>query len=191
MVVLVGGTLWRLASWYLTGRDKEVKLPIDYLAAPPSDLPPGLVGTLLDEKADIRDVIATIADLGRKGKVTIAEGLIGGRKDYQYTLVDGNVQYPFEAAVVQAVFGGGAPGQQVKLSEFKADFKGKLPGVYTEMYKGLVERQYFPVSPEEVRNKAGGGCCAFTLIGGAALFFGIFFGPLISPMLTLLGVALG
>lgn len=191
IVVLVGGTLWRLASWYMTGRDKEVKLPIDYLAEPPSNLPPGLVGTLLDEKADIRDVIATIADLGRQGKLSIAEGMKSGVKDYQYTLINNQVQNPFEGMVLNAVFGGGGPGQQVKLSEFKADFKGKLPAIYTEMYKALLDLNYFPKSPEEVRNRAGGGCCAFTAFGSIALFLGLFLGSVISPMLTVLGIAIG
>lgn len=190
VVVPIGGTLWRLASWYITGRDKEVKLPIDYLAEPPSDLPPGLVGTLLDETADTRDVIATIADLGRKGMLRITEEQNSGRKDYQYTLLSNEVQYPYERMVLQAVFGDTNPGRLVKLSEFKSDFKGKLPAIYTEMYDALLQRNYFPVSPEKIRNSATGGCCGLVSIGGISLLLGLFLGSVLSPMLIWLGVAL-
>jgi hypothetical protein len=65
ILLLVGGTLLMIMRWYRLGRDKPVKLPADYLTEPPSDLPPGLVGTLLDESADVRDVIATVVDMGR------------------------------------------------------------------------------------------------------------------------------
>ncbi len=36
--------------WYRRGRDKPVGLVADYLPEPPSDLPPGMVGTMLDER---------------------------------------------------------------------------------------------------------------------------------------------
>ncbi|WP_152918134.1 DUF2207 family protein, partial [Ardenticatena maritima] len=59
--------------WYTKGRDPEVGEFAEYITEPPDDLPPGIVGTLLDEKADIKDVIATIFDLARRGIISIEE----------------------------------------------------------------------------------------------------------------------
>ncbi len=45
------------------GRDPEIGPVPTYLSEPPSDLPPAVVGTLVDERADPRDAISTMIDL--------------------------------------------------------------------------------------------------------------------------------
>jgi hypothetical protein len=189
VVLLLGGIMWRLTSWYTRGRDKAVRLPIDYLADPPSDLPPGLVGTLLDESADVRDVIATIADLGRKGNLTIAETGNNGVRDYTYTQTGNKTQYRYEEMVMLALFGGGK--QTTNLSNLKSDFQNALPPVYDEMYKNLVVLKYFPESPDAVRKRASRGCGWMVFVGLLVGGAGLFFGAQLSYMLVVLGVVLG
>jgi len=188
VVLLFGGILWRLIVWYTQGRDKPVKLPLDYLADPPSDLPPGLVGTLLDESADVRDVIATIADLGRKGNLTITETQTNGHSDYIYTRTGNKTDYRYEEMVMQALFG---DNQSANLSSFKSDFQNSLTPIYSEMYKNLVALKYFPQSPEDVRKKASRGCGWTSFLGLVAFCAGLFFGAQLSYMLVLFGMALG
>jgi hypothetical protein len=188
VVVLFGGILWRLIVWYTQGRDKPVKLPLDYLAGPPSDLPPGLVGTLLDESADVRDVIATIADLGRRGNLTITETQTNGLGDYIYTRIGNKTDYRYEEMVMQALFG---DNQAANLSSFKSDFQNSLTPIYSEMYKNLVALKYFPQSPEDVRKKASRGCGWTSFLGLVAFFAGLFFGAQLSYMLIVFGMALG
>ena len=54
-LVAVGGTsIYGL--WYMRGRDPHTGVVASFLPAPPDDLPPGVVGTLLDEHADQADV---------------------------------------------------------------------------------------------------------------------------------------
>ncbi|HID88160.1 MAG TPA: DUF2207 domain-containing protein, partial [Anaerolineae bacterium] len=72
-MLAVGGPLLFLALWYVRGRDPHVELPTDYLTEPPSDAPPAVAGTLVDEKADMRDILATIVDLARRGYLEIEE----------------------------------------------------------------------------------------------------------------------
>ena len=82
----VGGVLFWLLRWYTGGRDKPVGVVASYLTAPPSNLPPALVDVLLQETTNIRDVTATILDLGRKGNLTIQE-VVGHKSwgsDYKY-----------------------------------------------------------------------------------------------------------
>ena len=71
--VAVAGSLLVLVWWYTRGRDPQTVLAAEYLSEPPSDLPPGVAGTLLDEKADVQDVLATVIDLARRGVVTMEE----------------------------------------------------------------------------------------------------------------------
>ena len=81
--ILVIGSLSWLLRWYRSGRDTPVLLAADYLTTPPSDLPPGLVGVLVDEVADTRDVVATILDLGRQGHILIEETKINAYGEAQ------------------------------------------------------------------------------------------------------------
>jgi uncharacterized membrane protein YgcG len=193
IIALIGGILWVVMSWYRRGRDKPVKLPADYLTGPPSDLPPGLVGTLLDESADVRDVIATVVDMGRKGNLTMQEtktGGIGGlfaNEDFEYTQTAGKVQYRFEQLVLDALFKRGNP---TTLTELKNHFYSDLPPIYEEMYKSLVALKYFPENPKGVRTRnVAGGTGLLTLaflLGFVALFFSDW-----SPLFILIPIAIG
>jgi len=63
ILVAVGGLLLLYLWWYRRGRDAPVGLVADYLPEPPSDLPAGVAGTLVDESADVQDILASILDL--------------------------------------------------------------------------------------------------------------------------------
>jgi len=52
-----------LLIWRKRGRDDPSKIYASYVSEPPSNLAPGLVGALIDEKVDTKEVIATIVDL--------------------------------------------------------------------------------------------------------------------------------
>jgi hypothetical protein len=65
--MLLGGPIAVYLLWYKRGRDVPVGVVPEYISEPPDDLPAPLVGTLVDEKADLPDIISTITDLGRRG----------------------------------------------------------------------------------------------------------------------------
>jgi uncharacterized membrane protein YgcG len=165
LLILVGGILWAIMRWYRAGRDKPVKLLSDYITEPPSNLPPGLVGTLLDESADIRDVIATVVDQGQKGNLTMREtqkgGLFSG-KDFEYQQTDTKYDFRFEEMVMNSIFKRGNP---VALSELKDTFYSDLPPIYAEMYRSLVALKYFPDNPQAVRSRNRGLGCGLIALG--------------------------
>jgi hypothetical protein len=70
---LLGGPALLYLLWYKLGRDKPVDIVADYLPEPPEELPAGMVGTLLDEQADMQDIIATLVDLARRKAISITE----------------------------------------------------------------------------------------------------------------------
>ena len=186
LLLLVGGPILLLIAWYMRGRDAPVALPIDLLRAPPEDLSPGVVGTLLDEKADDRDVIATIVALGNRGVIGIQEiegpttiGLSFG-KDYQFKRLKpdaGAGLAPFEQKLLAAIFGSQ---DDVKLSNVKERFSSQQAEVKEALYAELVSRGYFPRNPQSTRRiwrgvglamialSLVGGCVALGLIGAYA-----------------------
>lgn len=194
LLITIGGVLWTVRRWYTAGRDKPVKLPIDYLADPPSDMPPGLVGTLLDESADIRDVIATIVDMGQKGNLTIAEqkseGFLGfgGSKDFTYTQTGNNTRYAFEQKVMDSLF---SSGQSIQLSDLKNKFYTKLSPIYQDMYNETVRLGYFPESPDAVRTRQRGIGFGILFLGGLLFFLWIIFGERYSNFLIVPALGVG
>ncbi len=59
--------------WFRRGRDQPGATYAKYVSEPPSDLSPGLVGALIDERVDTKEVIATIVDLARRGYIEITD----------------------------------------------------------------------------------------------------------------------
>jgi hypothetical protein len=191
---LVGG-LGVFLAWYTRGRDPEVGRVPDELEEPPSDLLPGVVGTLIDQKADVQDVVATMLDLARRGVVRIAEEAPrpGRRRDYRLSLTpqaESALLHPLERAVLEAVFAGQ---QTVLLSEVRRRFASRIPELERRFYdeavaQGLLERDPAPVRRGYARTGAlllGAGLVGALL---SLLFFGRAAELAFLPFLALAGV---
>lgn len=74
LLIAIGGGLAVLTAWWTQGRDPEVGPVPDILVTPPAELPPAVVGALVDEHVDQRDIVATLVDLGRRGILQIDPG---------------------------------------------------------------------------------------------------------------------
>ena len=68
---LLHGLLSLLLIWYRWGRDEPVPLPAEYIPEPPSDLPPGIVAYLLDEKPSTQGALASLFHLATLGLLRI------------------------------------------------------------------------------------------------------------------------
>src|SRR5207237_489418 len=132
---------------------------------PPSKLAPGLVGTLLDESADQRDVIATLLDLGRRGclRLTQQSSTAG---DFQIELLNPALAQGYEEKIVSALFPGET--RSVRLAELRG-FSEKLPPIYTAMYQALVTQKYFDHDPDDTRTNYFMLSCGFLLGAGLSL----------------------
>lgn len=158
----VGGTLW---WWLKKGREQPLgAIMAEYTA--PDNLRPAEVGTLLDERADTLDVSATIIDLAVRGFLTIEESQkkwLFGSTDYILTKKskDGSELLNYEKNLLNKVFAGG---DVIKLSELKNEFYDDLEKVKKELYQDLVDKKYFPVNPEKVKDRYTAlGIVIFTL----------------------------
>ncbi|MCS7061887.1 MAG: DUF2207 domain-containing protein, partial [Anaerolineae bacterium] len=148
-----------LVTWYRRGRDPHVGAVAEYLSEPPADLSPGLAGTLLDEKVEMRDVIATLIDLCRRGVLVMREehspGLLGlgTQRDWVFEAgpnFDARLA-SHERALINAL--DVDVGDEVSLSSLQNLFYKRLPSIEFSLYKQLVSAGYYQRRPDQVRNR--------------------------------------
>jgi len=74
----LGGILFVVLRYLRRGRDPKALVVPEYLDERPTEELPGIVGLLLDEKADMKDILATLVDLARRGYLVIEQTEEGG-----------------------------------------------------------------------------------------------------------------
>jgi uncharacterized membrane protein YgcG len=151
----------------------------------PEGMRPGIGGTVLDQSADLDDVIATLLDLAVRGYVQIVEvkpdnpfeGIGGGflgkalralgdRKPgwaIERTTKPTTDLVHSEREVLDAILAGGT---RREMSELRNKFHAKLPGLYRAFYQETVTEGLFVKSPEKVRTR-------WMLVGVALIIVGI------------------
>jgi uncharacterized membrane protein len=177
--------------WWRHGRDP--KAPMGVATAwfdPPKtkdgrSLTPGETGTLVDEKADMQDITATIVDLARRGYIRILEPKKGEFSLEKITkTVKGEALRMHEETLMDGIF---KSGDLINLkTENFADTVAKAKG---NLYDAVVAAEFFVKNPQTTRTIYG-VLAAFALASGnfplvlSALIFG-----LNMPAKTILGVA--
>jgi len=143
-----------LRLWYVRGRDPRLR-PIVPRYQPPDGLSPAETGTLVDNRADMRDITATLVDLAVRGFLVIEErdreGLLGLWSSKDFTLRRQKAQLglkPHERAVLDGIFSG--RGDAVELSDLKNEFYRELPGIRDRIFGALVGRGYYARRPDQV-----------------------------------------
>lgn len=167
---IVGG-IGLFSLWYLKGRDPHAGLVASFLPEPPDDLPPGAAGTLIDEQANERDLVATIVDLGRRGVFQLEDVVTAGGADLRLTMKSMDVPMSaFERELVSDLFNGDqTAGKQVTLRSGALSNPDKILSM---LYGELVSRGYYTRSPEATRRSYGGGAKTMIIVGVIGLFAG-------------------
>lgn len=196
LALLFGGPA-ALAYVYVTrGRDPNVGLVAEYLTEPPA-LAPGLAGTLVDERADMKDIVATVVDLARRGALVLQEEQprqVLFTSQQRFSIARGpaytSTQWaPHESTLVAAL--GLSTAETVTLDSLTNKFYVRVAGVQKALYQQLVNAGLYERSPDLVRNRysAIGGLLVFAAF--AAVFAAAFLAQAVSVMLACLPVALG
>jgi hypothetical protein len=156
LFLLVGGLVGVYLLWAFAGKDPSVGVVPSYLSEPPSGLPPGLVGTLVDEKADLQDIIATLVDLAKRGAIDMEErkktafGLIASSEFVFHRRIDFTGQVlKYETLLISEMFGAA---DEVALSDLKNRFYSSVPRLQSALYDEAVKEGLFPTSPKAVRS---------------------------------------
>ena len=194
VLALLGGTLFRM--WSREGRDRrfrgsqidqimgsptgedeavpfgegDAEAPVEF--APPEDVRPGQIGTLIDERANVIDVTATIVDLAGRGFLLIQEipdrGLFSKTDWNLIRLEKAETELlPFEMQLLDALF---RDGNEVKVSELKTTFAARLHGVEESLYKDAMHQKWFRARPDQVRTRWAGRGALLAVAGGVLTF---------------------
>lgn len=168
LLLCVLGPLAVLLLWYVRGRDPQLTVVVpEYISEPPDDLPPAIAGTLVDEKADMQDIVSTLIDLAQRGYLTMTEE----DDDHLYTRTEKSTAdlRPFEKQFFKDIFG---QKKERSLSSLRYKFANKLPKLRTMVYEELVSEKLVSKSPHSVRTSYG--CLAGAVFVVAVIsFFGL------------------
>jgi uncharacterized protein (TIGR04222 family) len=129
----------------------DASAPVEF--APPENLRPGQIGTLLDERANTLDVTATIVDLAVRGYLLIQEipkeGLFG-KPDWTLIRLEKSDDelLPYERKLLNGLF---EDGTEVALSSLRNTFATRLKGVEESLYVDSVKQGWFTARPDKVR----------------------------------------
>lgn len=143
---------------------------------PPRGLTPGLVGTIVDGKAEMRDVTATILDLAVRKyvRITPVDTPVQGRKDWVITRLPDSARRPsdqpllgFERRLLTDLF---VYGEQVRMSELGGRFGRTMHEVREDLYRSVQELGWYERHPQD-----RGGCLG-TLAVIAGIVGGVMFG---------------
>ena len=163
--VAVGLGVLLFSLWSREGRDRRVGSPVDQVLgtpsgrgepvplgegdaeapvefAPPEDVRPGQIGTLLDERANVIDVTATIVDLAGRGFLVIHE-LPGegwfSKTDWKLLRLekDGSEMLRYERTLLDGLF---RDGNEVTVSALKTTFAARLHEVEDALYADAMRR---------------------------------------------------
>jgi uncharacterized membrane protein len=164
-----------LLAWWRWGRDKRFlseniyfqpgskkqrnvspfersHLPLVY--HPIDGLTPAQVGTIIDERVHLKDVLAEIVELARLGflkiKKTTQKKFLGTRDDYVFIKVEKKTEKltNYQKYLWEKIF---EKGSEVKLIDLKDKFAVHIGKMRDLIYESLVKKKVFPQNPYSVR----------------------------------------
>jgi hypothetical protein len=190
LLLLLAGLVLVGLNWLRNGRD-QVALDVHYIESsaaprpllngppviaefePPGGLAPAEIGTLLDERADTKDVTATIVDLAGRGFLRIdplPEKLLQG-KDWQLTSTAGPERISqlkwYESSLFTRLF---ADGETVKLSDLRGHFADDLHEVEGLLYQDAAKGGWFVKDPRTTKLTWIAAGAGIVLVGAALSF---------------------
>ncbi len=195
-LIAIGGTILIAIRVQTRGRDPEIGPVPELLSEPPDRTPPAVVGALVDETVDMRDIISTLIDLARRGYLVFEEsqneGLFGWGTTRAFTFKRTNKPLDdllaFEVKLLREVFPGGS--LERTLNSMRESFYVAIPRLQRDIYDELVQCRFFERSPDTVR-KMWQGLSALLITGALFGGFALFFFLDASGIWLLLPVALG
>jgi uncharacterized membrane protein len=183
--------------WKKKGKDPKIKKTIIAQYEPPQNLAPALIGVLIKQSVDVKDILATVVNLAVRGYLRIREEekkfLFIKNKEYIFEkLKDGNDLKPFEQIIMKKLF---KEKDIVSNRDLKNKFYKELPKIKKEIHKEVGQRDLFNGNIEKIRKRYG-RIYGISLI----LFFIVFIGLIVLvnilglpyfPQVIILGISVG
>ena len=149
-------------------------VPVDWRTV--RAMPPGVLGTLVDERADVVDVTATVVDLAVRRHLRIEE-LEPRRwkgRDWLLTRLDEGPDdlVPYERRLLDELF---RSGPSVRVSDLKDSFHEQMASLRNDLYDEVVRRGWYRVRPDRTRLLWYGiGVAALVAAAGVAVLLAVF-----------------
>lgn len=130
----------------------RMTLPLTY--SPINGLSPSEVGTLIDERVHIEDIIAEIVELARLGYLKISKSGKKGlfkQQDFEFNKLKESDEKlePHQKEIFQAIFSGNS--KTKKISELKNKFYTSLPKIRSSLYKQLITKDLYNQNPDNTK----------------------------------------
>ncbi|GMR13595.1 MAG: hypothetical protein BMS9Abin29_1807 [Gemmatimonadota bacterium] len=148
--------MWRL--WLNKGRD-PARRPIAPQYEPPEGLTPAEIGTLIDNRPDMRDITASMVDLAVRGFMRIEErerrgfASIFGGNEYAFVMLKGpdewNELQSHERTLLGGFFDSGLR-PEVELGDLENEFYKDVSRIRDDLYGRLVELGLYARRPDKV-----------------------------------------
>ena len=177
--------------WRAKGRDVEGDLPAQVEWSPPRDMTPAEVGTLMNERVDMADILSTLIDLAARGYLVIEDlstkgyiAGIGAKTDYAFTRTAQQIPLDeplraHEQTFLRGLFGStDANAGRVTLESLKNSFYVHLPIIRESIYRDLTDKRFFKTNPEHTRNDTTGAGLVIGGLGVVAIFIAGFLGSI-------------
>lgn len=151
LLVLFGGPALAAAIWVTRGRDPNVGLVAEYLTEPPQ-ISPGLGGTVLDESADMKDIVASLFDLASRGVLQMEQAEATETGDVLIRRGDkyGSTQLAaFEQRLLNALQVSAS--DAVALSSLKNRFYASIEPIKADLYAELATQKLYAQDPNKTR----------------------------------------
>jgi uncharacterized membrane protein YgcG len=178
--IVAGGGAFLLFEWLSKGRDPAIGTVPAELQEPPSDLPAPLAGTLVDEVASEKEVVAALVDLADRGLIGLADeqnpALAGSKSDVRIKLLaslDDQRLRSYERVLLTALFGPKPEiPAEILLSSAKQQFTSSIPQIDARLYDAVTGAGLFVRNPETTRRVWWAVGCAI-ILAGVALAVGV------------------
>lgn len=201
MVALVGLLITNLLMVARGIRDPEVGLVADIVPQRPDDLPAALVGTLVDESVDTKDVLAGLLDLDRQGFIRIYEDESkSSRAKYRIELLRPIADAAtWDQPMLEGLFGEKSKvGKDINLKDRLKKLREKSMSGVTKAYEEeLFGRGYFAEKPSTTQMRWAGRIMLVALglaapVGLLALWTRTLTGWMVVPLVVIgVGAILG
>ncbi len=143
--------LMMLLVWVRRGRDEPASVHASFITEPPSGLAPAMAGALIDEKVEHQEILATLADLARRGYVRLPDPTGSKQASAQrlQLLKPAADLQGLDALVVSTIFPGGAV--NVKGETIGERLRGLAVPFEEAVFAAIVKAGYFAESPKAAR----------------------------------------
>lgn len=158
-----------ILKWRKKGRDPKGRSTIIAEYDAPDNLPPTMVGVVIDERVDMHEITASLIDLARRGYLIIKElpKKLLNSKDFelvkQKDWSKDTSLFEYEKKYLEALF---SSKDAVKISDLKNKFYKKIPEIKKSLYEDVVKRGYFEKNPDSIRS-------GYLITGIIVVFIGV------------------